>query len=155
MLSSVFGAGAEEEFLRSGADEDQVVYSLLRTRNAGLARELWIRFEEGESSFAELAKTFGEGPEAVHMGVIGPTRIGSLHPPLIAETLRRLQPGELHPPQLIGEWSLLILLERLTPASFNAEMKQRLIARQMDAFLVDRVNRLKTGEKLTPLHYDA
>jgi len=90
----------------------------------------------------------------VQMGVIGPTSIGALHPPLLAETLRRLQPGELHPPQTIGEWSLLIRLERLTPAVFDAPMKQRLISRQMDAFLVDRVQRFKAGEKLDPLHYD-
>ena len=36
------------------------------------------------------------------MGVIGPTSIGSLYPPLLADNLRRLQPGEIHPPQQLG-----------------------------------------------------
>ena len=150
-----FSAGAEEEFLRQGSDADQAVYSLLRIRNGGLARELWIRSEEGEASFAELAKEFGEGPEATHMGVIGPVTLGAMHPPLLADTLRRLQPGELHPPQQLGEWWLLIRLEKLIPASFDAAMKRRLIDQQMDAFLADRVRRFQTGETLDPLHYDA
>ena len=150
-----FAAGAEEEFLRQGSDADQVVYSLLRTRNGGLARELWIRAEEGEASFAELAKQYGEGPEATHMGVIGPATIGALHPPLLADTLRRLQPGELHAPQQLAGWWLLIRLEKLTPASFDAAMRRRLIDQQMDAFLADRVKRFQAGETLDPLHYDA
>ena len=149
-----FGAGAEEEFLRQGSDSDQAVYSLLRTRNGGLAQELWIRSEEGEASFAELAKQFGEGPEATHMGVIGPVTIGAMHPPILADILRRLQPGELHPPQQLGEWWLLIRLEKLTPASFDAAMKRRLIDQQMDAFLADRVTRFQAGETLDPPHYD-
>ena len=43
-----FGPGLEEAFLASRGGRDQVIYSLLRVRDAGLARELWIRIEEGE-----------------------------------------------------------------------------------------------------------
>lgn len=149
-----FGAGAEEEFLRHGAGSDQVVYSMIRTRDRGLARELWIRAEEKESDFLELARQFGEGPEAGHMGVIGPTSIGALQPPLLAENLRRLQPGEIHPPQQLGEWWLLLRLEKLQPASFDAAMKQRLIQQQMDAFLADRVAKMRAGETLEDLYYE-
>ena len=149
-----FGAGAEEEFLRHGAGSDQVVYSMIRTRDRGLARELWIRAEEKESDFLELARQFGEGPEAGHMGVIGPTSLGSLYPPLLAENLRRLQPGEIHPPQQLGEWWLLLRLEKLQPASFDAAMKQRLIQQQMDAFLADRVAKMRAGETLEDLYYE-
>lgn len=149
-----FAAGAEEEFLRHGARSDQVVYSLIRLRDAGLARELWIRTEEKEADFLSLARQYGEGPEADRMGLIGPTVIGDLHPPLLQETLRRLQPGELHPPQQLGEWWLLIRLETLQPASFDSSMKQRLIQQQMDAFLADRVDKMRSGETLEPLYYE-
>ena len=149
-----FGAGAEEEFLRQGSGFDQIVYSMIRTRDRGLARELWIRAEEKESDFLELARQFGEGPEAGHMGVIGPTSIGALQPPLLAENLRRLQPGEIHPPQQLGEWWILLRLEKLQPASFDAAMKHRLIQQQMDAFLSDRVKNMRAGETLEALHYE-
>ena len=50
-----FGPGLEESFLSSHGGRDEVIYSLLRVRDAGLARELWIRLEEGETTFAEAA----------------------------------------------------------------------------------------------------
>ena len=149
-----FSEGVEEEFLRNGASSDEVVYSLLRCRDASLARELWIRLEEKEASFSDLARQYGEGSEANHMGVIGPTRIGNLYPPLIRDVLRRLQPNEIHPPLKVGEWSLLIRLERLRPATFDAQMKRHLVDQQMNAFLSDRVSRLMSGEELEPLFFD-
>ena len=46
-------------------------------RQLDLARELWIRLEECEITFAEAASTFSEGPEAHRKGVMGPMEIGS------------------------------------------------------------------------------
>ena len=54
-----------------------MIYSLLRVKDYGLARELWIRLEEDETTFAEAAREFGEGPEADRQGVVGPIPIGS------------------------------------------------------------------------------
>ena len=66
-----FGPGLEEEFLASRGAHDQIIYSLLRSRDPGLLRELWIRIEEGETTFSEAAQTFGEGPESERKGLIG------------------------------------------------------------------------------------
>ena len=60
-----FGPGLEDTFLASRGGRDQVIYSLLRVRDAGLARELWIRLEEGETTFAEAAHQHGAGEEAL------------------------------------------------------------------------------------------
>ena len=43
-----FGPGLEESFLGTHGSRDQIVYSLIRCRDAGLLREIWIRLEEGE-----------------------------------------------------------------------------------------------------------
>ena len=43
-------------------------------KDYALARELWIRLEEDETTFAQAAREFGEGPEADRHGVIGPVR---------------------------------------------------------------------------------
>ena len=72
-----FAPGLEERFLASKGSRDQVIYSLLRVKDYALARELWIRLEEDETTFAEAAREFGEGPEADRQGVIGPLPIGS------------------------------------------------------------------------------
>lgn len=150
-----FGPGLEERFLASQGSHDQIVYSLLRVRNANLAQELWIRLEESETTFAEAASQFSEGPEAARKGVIGPMEIGQLQPPELAQPLRTLRPGHLHPPLRIGEWSVLLRLEQLTPARFDVEMQARLLRQQLDRFLDQRVSMRLAGEIPEPLEYDA
>ena len=51
--------GLEERFLSSKGSRDLVIYSLLRVKDYSLARELWIRLEEDETTFAEAAREFG------------------------------------------------------------------------------------------------
>ena len=67
-----FGSAIEDVFLRKKSDLDQVIYSLLRIRDPGFARELWIQISEGEISFAQAASQYGEGQESRHAGLIGP-----------------------------------------------------------------------------------
>ena len=138
-------------FHRGGHDE--IVYSLLRVRDAALAQELWIRLEEGETTFAEAGAQFSEGPEAARKGVIGPQPMAQLQPHELAELLRSLRPGELHPPRRLGEWSVLVRLEQLIPARFDAEMQQRLLDQQLRTFLEERVQQRLAGKVPDPLHY--
>lgn len=149
-----FGPGLEERFLEAQGARDEVIYSLLRVRDSGLARELWIRLEEGEVTFAEAAQQFSEGPEAHRKGVMGPMQIGVLQPPELALWLRSLRPGEISPPRLIGEWQVLVRLEKLTPARFDAAMREQLLQEELDRFLQRRVQQLLAGEPLDTLHYD-
>lgn len=149
-----FGPGLEETFLTSQGAHDQIVYSLLRVRDPALAQELWIRLEEGETTFAEVAAKFSEGPEAARKGVIGPMPMGQLQPAELAHLLRTLRPGQLHPPSRIGEWTVLLRLEQLTPARFDAAMQEFLLNQQLDAFLSERVRQRLAGEEPEPLHYD-
>ena len=152
---SQFGSGLEEVFLAARGGHDQIIYSVLRVRDAGLARELWIRLEEGEATFAELASTYGEGPEAARKGVMGPAPIGTINPSELAQLLRTLQPGEVHPPSQLGEWLVLLRLEQLTPARFDSAMREFLLNQQLDAFLNVRVHQLLHGEQPDDLHYDS
>lgn len=149
-----FGPGLEDSFLASQGSHDQIVYSLLRVRDAALAQELWIRLEEGETTFAEVATHFSEGPEAARKGVIGPMAMGQLQPVELAQLLRTLRPGQLHPPTRLGEWSVLLRLEQLTPARFDASMQEVLLQQQLDAFLNERVSLRLAGETPDPIQYD-
>jgi len=149
-----FGPGLEERFLEAQGARDEVIYSLLRVRDPGLARELWIRLEEGEVAFAEAAQQFSEGPEAHRKGVIGPMQIGMLQPPELAQWLRSLRPGEISSPRLIGEWQVLVRLEKLTPARFDAAMREKLLQEELDRLLNSRVQQLLAAEPLEVLHYD-
>jgi parvulin-like peptidyl-prolyl isomerase len=149
-----FGPGLEERFLEAQGGRDEVIYSLLRVRDPGLARELWIRLEEGEVSFAEAAQQFSEGPESHRKGVMGPMQIGVLQPQELAQWLRSLRPGEISAPRVLGEWQVLVRLEKLTPARFDDAMRETLLQEELDRFLQQRVHQLLKGEPLEELHYD-
>ncbi|TCD58127.1 peptidylprolyl isomerase [Synechococcus sp. BS55D] len=151
-----FAPGLEERFLASKGSRDLVIYSLLRVRDYALARELWIRLEEDETTFAEAARQFGEGPEADRQGVIGPIPIGALQPPLLQEVLRGLKAGEMSPPIGLGEWQLLLRLEKLTPSRLDESVRDQMIQESLDQFLDERVSKILAGEgdSLEPFHYD-
>ena len=151
-----FGPGSEDTFLASRGGRDEVIYSLLRVRDGGLARELWIRLEEGETTFAEAAHQHGVGEEAKRNGVIGPMPIGLLQPEVLQDILRSLRPGELSAPRQLGEWFVLMRLEQLKPARFDESMREQMQQEALDAFLEERVKRVLAGEAdtLEPIHYD-
>ena len=151
-----FAPGLEERFLASKGSRDQVIYSLLRVKDYALARELWIRLEEDETTFAEASREFGEGPEADRQGVIGPLPIGSLQPVLLQDILRGLKAGELSSPVSIGEWQILLLIEKLTPARLDDQVRAQMMQESLDQFLDERVSKILAGmgDSLDPFHYD-
>tara|TARA_Y100001933_G_scaffold262544_1_gene320421 strand:- start:888 stop:1565 length:678 start_codon:yes stop_codon:yes gene_type:complete len=151
-----FAPGLEERFLASKGSRDLVIYSLLRVKDYGLARELWIRLEEDEITFAEAARVFGQGPEADRQGVVGPMPIGILQPTLLQDVLRGLKAGELSPPIGLGEWQILLRLEKLTPARLDDQVREQMLQESLDQFLDERVSKITAGdsELLDPLHYD-
>lgn len=149
-----FSPGLEESFLATRGGRDEIVYSLLRVRNLGLARELYLRIAEGELSFPEAAREFGEGPEARHQGLIGPIRLSNLHPQPLVDALRGLQAGELAKPLSLGEWHLILRLEHFAPARLDDEMRSDLLNEQLEAFLDERVKRLQAGKPVEELQFD-
>jgi parvulin-like peptidyl-prolyl isomerase len=137
-----FGAKAEAQFLTRKTQLDRVVYSLLRVRDGWLARELYLRLDAGEASFAELAATYSEGPEQKTNGIVGPVPLTQAHPQL-SERLRVSQPQVLMEPFQIAEWWLVARLESYTPATFDQAM-----AEQMASELLDQWVQQETAEIL-------
>lgn len=148
-----FSPGLEEKFLLIGAAKDTVSYSLLRVKDSGLLREIYLRITEGELSFPDAARLYGEGPEADHQGVIGPLLLGSIQPQQLADWLRSLKAGEVLRPQALGEWHILIRLEHFYAARLDDDMRQTLVREQLDEFLDSRVQCLKNGQPVPPLFF--
>jgi hypothetical protein len=117
-----FSHRAEQRFLQRKAELDQVVYSLIRSRDRGLAQELYLRISEGEATFAELAAEHSEGDEKSRNGIVGPAPLNKSHP-RVTELLRSGQPKQLFAPIFIDPWWLIVRLEDLKPAIFNDAMK--------------------------------
>ena len=125
---------AETRFLERKNELDQVVYSLLRLENRFLARELYLQIESGESNFADLAKSYAEGPERNTNGIVGPVSLTQAHPTLV-EKLRVSQPGVLLEPFRISDWWLVVRLERYSPATFTDEVSDQMCREMFDAWI--------------------
>ena len=132
-----FAPKAEARFLERKNELDQVVYSLLRLADNFLARELYLQIESGESNFADLAKRYAEGPERNTNGIVGPVSLTQAHPVLV-EKLRVAQPGVLLEPFRISDWWLVVRLERYSPATFTAEVSDRMCREMFDAWIEEQ-----------------
>jgi parvulin-like peptidyl-prolyl isomerase len=109
---------AEARFLDRKTSLDRVVYSLLRLKDQGLARELYLRIAGNEADFAELAQRYSQGPEKQTRGIVGPVPIEQAHPDL-ARRLRSNQPGVLLEPFSVEDWWLVVRVETYSPANFD------------------------------------
>lgn len=121
-----WGSKVETYFLERKSKLDQVVYSLIRTRDADVATELYFRICDGEDSFAELARDYSEGPEAQTGGIVGPVSLSTPHE-RIAQMLANSQPQQLWPPVRLGQWHVIVRLEKQIPATLDEGMRARLV----------------------------
>jgi glycosyltransferase involved in cell wall biosynthesis len=117
---------------------DQVVYSLIRIKDLAIAQELYFRILEGEQSFTELAKQYSEGAEAETGGLIGPVALSIPHPRL-AKILAVSQAGQLSPPKRIGDWYVIVRLEKFISAQLDETMQQRLLNELFSSWLREQL----------------
>lgn len=142
----LFSPKAEARFLDRKTQLDRVVYSLIRLSDEGLARELYLRLDEGEASFSDLSAEYSEGPERNTRGVVGPAPLTQAHP-LLVERLRTAPAGVVQEPFRIERWWLVFRLESLTPATFDMamteQMSQELFEEWLEAEVSSQINKLR------------
>ena len=131
---------AEAHFLTRKNQLDKVVYSLLRTKDAFLAQELFLRIDGGESNFGDLAAQFSEGPERNTKGIVGPVPLTQAHP-TIAELLRTTKPGVLLHPLRLGDLWIVMRLENYSPASFDDAMATQMSRELFDQWVNEELSR--------------
>jgi parvulin-like peptidyl-prolyl isomerase len=136
--SATWGNRLESYFLKRKADLDQVVYSLIRIQDGGLAQELYFRIREGEQSFAQVAQQYSQGAEVHTNGLLGPIPLSQPHPS-IRNLLAVSQPGQLWPPCVVADWFVIIRLEKLLPAQLDASMQQYLLNELFETWLQTQV----------------
>lgn len=142
-----WGAKVESYFLQRKRDLDQVVYSLLRTQDNNTATELYFRLQNQEATFEELAQTYSQGPEADTRGIIGPVPVTTPNEK-IAKMLLQSEAGQLWPPVRIGEWSIIVRLEKLISAQLNDATRQKLLNELFSKWLEEEVKKIITIEPL-------
>ncbi|HLP91144.1 MAG TPA: peptidylprolyl isomerase [Nostocaceae cyanobacterium] len=133
-----WGGDIDSYFYQRKPQLDRVIYSLISTSDIGIAQEIYFRIQEGEQSFAELAKQYAQGPEAQTDGLVGPIELQAIHP-VLAKILSTSQPQQLLPPTQIGEWVLIVRLEKLLPAQLDRPARQRLINERFNQWLQNQI----------------
>jgi parvulin-like peptidyl-prolyl isomerase len=136
---ATWGAKVNSAFLERKQQLDRVIYSLICTKDFCIAQELYFRIKEGEQSFDELAREYSQGPEAQTGGLIGPVEIGSINPDL-GQKLRAGDVGQIQAPTAIGDWIVLVRLEKLLPVTLDAAIQQRLIDESFTKWLEEAVS---------------
>lgn len=136
-----WGHKLESYFLSRKFKLDKVMYSLIRLKEMGIAQELYFRIQEGEQSFAEIAREYSQGPEAQVGGLVGPVELNTPHPKL-AQILSVSQPGQLWPPIRLGEWLVIVRLEKLIPAHLDEQMRRQLLHELFSAWLQEQLSGL-------------
>ncbi|WP_240966684.1 peptidylprolyl isomerase [Nodosilinea sp. P-1105] len=137
---ATWGNQVESYFLQRKQQLDRVLYSLIRTREAGLAQELYFRIQDDGHPFADLAREFSAGQEAQTGGLIGPVELAVPHPAL-ARVLAVSQPGQLWPPTPMGEWFVIVRLEKFLPARLDDPTRQRLLDELFNTWLSEQVQK--------------
>lgn len=125
-------------FVKCKGKLDRVVYSLIRTKDAGIAQELYFRIQEAENSFSDLAREYSEGSEAQTGGLIGPVELNIPHPK-IAQILSASRPGQLSLPTKVGDWWVILRLEKYMTAQLDNMTKQRLLNELFQGWLVAQI----------------
>jgi hypothetical protein len=121
-----WGHQLESYFLERKLAWEKAVFSLIRVKEEGMAKELYHRLQEGENSLAELARAYSLGKEANNNGLVGPVKLIALHH-ILAQMLHRSQPGQLLYPRQIEEHWVIVRLEKYLPARLNNAMRERLL----------------------------
>jgi parvulin-like peptidyl-prolyl isomerase len=139
--TTVWQPKVDNYFLTRKTHLDQVVYSLIRTKDMGLAQEIYFRILEGEQSFAELAREYSQGAEAKTSGLLGPVPLTQPHP-AISKLLSVSQPGQLWAPRPLAEWVVIIRLEKLIPAQLDKSMRRRLQDELFENWLTQKIQQV-------------
>ena len=133
-----FEKEVDSYFLQRKRTLDRVLYSLIRTKQVGLAQELYFRVNDDGQPFAEIAREYSEGQEAKTGGLIGPVELSVPHPAL-GGMLSISQPGQVWPPKRIGEWYIVVRLEKFFPAQLDDAMRQRLMDELFQKWLQEQI----------------
>ncbi len=146
---ATWSSKVEAYFMERKMFLDQVIYSLIRVQDQGLAYELYFRIQEGEATFADLAREYSKGPESRTGGLLGPVPVSQPHP-RIGKLLSISQPGQLWPPQVLAEWFVIIRLEKFMPAQLDDAMRRRLIDELFETWLKEEVQKVISLQPVQP-----
>jgi parvulin-like peptidyl-prolyl isomerase len=136
-----FGHRVESYFMTRKPALDRVLYSLIRTKDQGVAQELYFRVKEGEQPFSEIARQYSQGAEANTGGLVGPAPLTMPHP-AIAKALQVSQPGQVWPPTRLDDWFIILRLEKFYPAQLDATVRRQLVDELFEVWMREELQKI-------------
>ena len=129
----------KDYFYKRKRDLDQVVYSMLRLSDIGLAEELYLRLKNGESSINELAHQYSLGPEKYTKGIVGPMPLSKANEQIRAISNKE-NIGKLNKPIVVQNTIVISIVEHIIEATLTPEMEQKLLEELFNIELQKTVN---------------
>ena len=134
-----YGNKAELHYLTRKEQFDQITFSQLIVKNQHLAQELFLRLNEDEASFEDLALGLYRGAQRKPQWRVGPIAMARVPKPL-TKVLQGLSPGTLlEPIQVQGNWHV-VRLESYQPTEFDEAMNQRMCVELFQKNVNEAVN---------------
>ena len=118
-----FKTKAKDYFSKNKNLFDKVTYSLIRTSDHQLAKELYLQIEGGEKNIYELSEKFSLGDEKFSKGIVGPIPLNQSHK-LICQKLNSSKEGELLEPFKINDWWIILKIEKLLKIKFTPKLER-------------------------------
>ena len=116
---------AELHYLTRKEQFDRVSYSQLIAKDQHLAQELYLRINEDEAKFSDLAIELSKGSNRKFQWQVGPIPMARVPKPL-SKPLQSSSPGTLFEPiRVQGSWAV-VRLEQYQPTEFDQTMEQRM-----------------------------
>jgi len=120
-----FSNKAELHYLTRKEQFDRIAYSQLITKDEHLAQELYLRVNEDEAKFADLAIELTSNSDLKFQWQVGPIPMARVPKPL-SKPLQGSRPGTLlEPIRLQNNWAV-VRLEQYQPTEFDEAMEQRM-----------------------------
>ena len=126
-------------FYKRKRDLDQVVYSMLRLNDIGLAEELYLRLKNGECEILELAFEYSLGPEKYTKGIVGPMPLSKANEQIRAISTKE-NIGNLNKPVVIQKTIVIAIVEHIIEAILTPEMEEKLLDELFNIELQKTVN---------------
>jgi parvulin-like peptidyl-prolyl isomerase len=142
-----WGKKVDTYYMTRKTQLDRVIYSLIRTEDLGIAQEVYFRLQDGDLSFADIAREYSQGPEAQTGGLIGPVELSTPHP-AIAKLLVTNPPGHICPPIRIEQWFAIVRPDKVIPAQLDDGVRARLLHELFQQWLQQELKNLDPNEAI-------
>ena len=122
LYTNEFKKQAKDYFLLNKNIFNKVTYTLIRTSNLQLAKELYLQIEGGEENIHDLAEKYSEGDEKLTRGIVGPIPLNQGHY-LIRQKIGNSKEGELIEPFQIENWWIILKLEKFLKIKYTDQLE--------------------------------